>query len=74
MNGFRVYCGPTLVHALAARLSSAGVEVTCTGTAHVYVATYYTLYELLKVLNTVSSGFTPRDVLFLKHVDAVFSC
>jgi hypothetical protein len=62
MNRYRVYCGPTLVTALAQSLRQNNVEVTCEGTEFVYVTTDCTAEELVRLLNTVMSGFTWRDV------------
>jgi hypothetical protein len=67
MNRFRVYCGPTLTHTLCALLRCQGVEVTVTGTEHLHVVTNCTAEELVRLLNTVMSGFSYRDVLCLNH-------
>ncbi len=61
MNRYKVYCGPTLVKPLAALLTHEVYDAS-EGTAHVYVTSYCTHDQLLDVLNTVSSGFTHRDV------------
>jgi hypothetical protein len=67
MNRFRVYCGPTLTYTLAALLRRQGVEVECTGTAHLYVVADCTAEGLVRLLNSVMSGFSYRDVLCLNH-------
>lgn len=36
---YKIYCGPTLVHDLARRLSVSGFPVYLEGTEHVYVQT-----------------------------------
>ena len=36
MKNLRVYVGPTLVGALAAKFRQAGIDVTCEGTEHLY--------------------------------------
>ena len=62
MNRYRVYCGPTVVPALARLLRQYGVEVTCEGTEHVYVRTWMTATGLYQSVREVMSGFTYRDV------------
>lgn len=66
MNRYQVYCGPTLVNQLAALLNE-HTDAYLQGTEHLYVQTYYTVEELVKLLNTVSSGFTLRDVRLLSN-------
>jgi hypothetical protein len=56
---YRIYTGPTLVHAIANRLSQAYVQVTLEGTAHVYVETNLTVERLLGILGTT---WTHRDI------------
>lgn len=64
MNRFRVYCGPTVVPTLSVLLTK-DVANVFEGTEHLYFSTYLTLHELVQLLNTVSSGFTQRDVTYL---------
>ena len=51
-TSYRVYCGPSSVAQTAERLRESGVDVTCEGTAHVYVSTTLNTAELLSVLGT----------------------
>jgi len=56
---YRVYTGPTLVPVIAARLTDAGLHVTCEGTEHVHVECADGETALLSLLG---SGFSYRDV------------
>jgi hypothetical protein len=62
VNKFRVYCGPTVVAALARLLRQHNVEVTCEGTEHVYVRTWFTRDGLFTAVREVMAGFKYSDV------------
>lgn len=59
MNKYRVYCGPTVVEHAAAKLRTAGLDVTLLGTEHVYVDAVSHEVVLMALGTT---GWSYRDV------------
>ena len=67
MNLYSVYCGPCAVKTLAAILRHKGYNVTCEGTAHVYVETEASEFTLWRSLKPDYS-LLPSDICLLKAV------
>ena len=63
MNRFAIYTGPTLVATVAKKLGEHGdITVTTEGTAHVYIETPYTHEYILRLMPSIGSGWTSRDI------------
>lgn len=69
MTRYRIYTGPSIVKAIADRLSAAGLNVVVTGTEHVYVETCHSMRYLLGQLGPT---WKANDITAICQVTSCF--